>query len=135
MKILVTMGRRYGYKKCPLDEVWIRDEEAIDTFFVTMEEYLWDITDREINLQSIIHGCAPGEDMLVARFCSKWRHISEERYPADWETYGKSAGPKRNLDMLFRGKPDLVVAFPGGSGTEHMITQARKNNVPVRIVE
>jgi hypothetical protein len=33
---------------------------------------------------------------------------------------GKKAGPLRNQRMLDEGRPDLVVAFPGGGGTEDM---------------
>ncbi len=127
MRILVTMGRRYGYKliKDRPTEYYIVDHGAVGEFFVALEQYLpeGDLT--------IIHGCAPGEDMLVARFCHKWRHVSEERYPADWETYGKAAGPKRNLKMLEEGKPDLCLAFPGGSGTNHMVKQCLKAGVLV----
>lgn len=32
----------------------------------------------------------------------------------------------RNRDMLLEGKPDLIVAFPGGNGTKHMVTIAAK---------
>jgi hypothetical protein len=33
--------------------------------------------------------------------------------------------------MLVEGKPDFVVAFPGGRGTANMIMQARQAGVPV----
>ena len=33
--------------------------------------------------------------------------------------------------MLAEGKPDLVVAFPGGAGTANMIEQARAAGVRV----
>ena len=46
---------------------------------------------------------------------------------AQWTKYGKSAGPIRNAEMLRFGKPQLVVAFPGGDGTENMIGQAKPN--------
>jgi predicted polyphosphate/ATP-dependent NAD kinase len=32
--------------------------------------------------------------------------------------------------MLVEGLPDLVVAFPGGSGTANMIAQAKRAHVP-----
>jgi predicted Rossmann-fold nucleotide-binding protein len=34
--------------------------------------------------------------------------------------------------MLSEGKPDLVIAFPGGRGTADMIRQAKEAGVPVR---
>src|SRR5688500_9769837 len=72
----------------------------------------------------IISGMARGADTIavdwaVVNFCN-W-----SEYPADWARYGKSAGPIRNLQMLEEGKPDLVVAFPGGRGTTNMVKLAR----------
>jgi hypothetical protein len=50
---------------------------------------------------------------------------------AEWETLGRKAGPIRNERMLTEGKPDLVVAFPGGRGTAHMTRLAREAGVEV----
>jgi len=40
----------------------------------------------------------------------------------EWDELGKKAGPLRNQRMLDEGKPDLVVAFPGGGGTKDMVS-------------
>lgn len=56
-----------------------------------------------------------------------------EEYKADWDTYGLAAGPLRNQRMLDEGKPDVVLAFPGGKGTADMVARARKAGV--RVVE
>lgn len=80
----------------------------------------------------IIHGDAPGADQCA----EQWVHVnwcSVERYPADWEKHGRAAGPIRNARMLKEGKPDLVVAFPGGRGTADMVKQARAAGV--RVIE
>jgi hypothetical protein len=45
------------------------------------------------------------------------------------------AGPIRNQRMLVEGKPDLVVAFPGGKGTAGMVTLARNAGVDVIMVD
>ena len=37
--------------------------------------------------------------------------------------------------MLRTCKPEIVVAFPGGSGTEHMIEISRKAGVTVHVIE
>ena len=57
--------------------------------------------------------------------------VPEIACPADWETFGKSAGYTRNKYMLVHHKPTLVVAFPGGKGTFNMTDIARRANVPV----
>lgn len=47
---------------------------------------------------------------------------------------GSKAGPIRNAWMLTWGKPDLVLAFPGESGTENMVLKADLAGVTVRRV-
>ena len=37
--------------------------------------------------------------------------------------------------MLDEGKPDLVVAFPGGTGTADMIRRAKKAGVEVKEIK
>lgn len=78
----------------------------------------------------IISGKARGADMLsidwaVCRYCS-W-----SEYPADWKQHGRKAGPIRNQYMLDHGKPDVVVAFPGGTGTNDMVRRAKRAGVEV----
>jgi predicted Rossmann-fold nucleotide-binding protein len=58
------------------------------------------------------------------------RGISEESHPANWNAWGRAAGPRRNQEMLMR-KPNLVVAFPGGEGTADMVQKAIAAGVKV----
>lgn len=81
----------------------------------------------------VIHGAARGADALAATWAAAYG-IPAQPFPADWETYGRAAGHVRNARMLAEGKPDLVVAFPGGRGTEDMKRRARKAGVEVREV-
>ena len=57
--------------------------------------------------------------------------------PADWETYGRAAGPIRNKQMLDMGA-NIVYAFHQkiecSKGTMNMIKQAKKQGVPVFLV-
>lgn len=78
----------------------------------------------------IIQGGAKGADFL-ARVWAKDRNVLFEEYPANWKKYGKGAGGVRNQQMLEEGKPDLVIAFPGGSGTADMVRRAKKAGVEV----
>lgn len=57
--------------------------------------------------------------------------ISVTPYPAAWTTEGKGAGPRRNRRMIEVDRPDMVVAFPGGSGTLDTIRYAQKLSIPV----
>jgi hypothetical protein len=82
----------------------------------------------------LIEGEARGADRM-----SKWwaeaYDIEIEEYPAEWGKHGRKAGYLRNVRMLEQGKPDLVVAFPGGKGTAMMIELAEKAGVEVRKID
>jgi hypothetical protein len=81
----------------------------------------------------LISGGATGADTLGIRW-AKYRKVPCEVYPADWTRYGKSAGPKRNIKMIESGI-DVLLAFPGGRGTKHMIDSCRKRNIKVVEIE
>lgn len=52
-------------------------------------------------------------------------------FEADWRRLGGSAGPIRNATMLREFQPDYVLAFPGGRGTNDMVSKARSAGVIV----
>ena len=54
-------------------------------------------------------------------------------YPADWGTQGKAAGILRNMKMLAEEVPDLVLAFPGGRGTDDMVRRSQRAGIEVRM--
>lgn len=85
---------------------------------------------RAKGLSYIIHGGARGVD----EFAGDWGHgflVPVRVFHADWERHGKRAGPIRNQQMIDEGRPDLVVAFPGGAGTADMVRRARKAGIDV----
>jgi YspA, cpYpsA-related SLOG family len=77
------------------------------------------LTNEEKSVMTIIHGDAQGADK-GAHYFAEAMGLKELSFPANWEKYGKSAGPKRNRQMLEEASPDLVIAFPGGKGTFNM---------------
>jgi hypothetical protein len=84
----------------------------------------------------LIHGGAKGADRIAHVWASK-RNVKVEYYKiteADWSLHGNAAGPIRNQEMLDKGKPDLVIAFPSKNsvGTYDMIDRAGIVGVPVR---
>jgi predicted Rossmann-fold nucleotide-binding protein len=80
---------------------------------------------------TIICGAANGADRLAADWAF-YRGVSLDLYPAEWRKHGKSAGPIRNQKMIDEGKPDLVIAFPGGRGTADMVRRAQDAGIEVR---
>jgi hypothetical protein len=84
----------------------------------------------------IIHGNARGADKIAERK-AKEHGLTVKGYSADWNRYGKAAGPIRNERMLLEGRPDRVVAFHNdlskSRGTADMLRQAEKRGVAFEI--
>ena len=82
----------------------------------------------------IVSGGAKGADTLGEQYAKK-NGFEIERYLADWDTYGKSAGPRRNKIMA--EVSDYVICFWDGKsrGTKSMIEYARQFNKPLKIKE
>lgn len=115
MKILVTGGRDY-------------EDQA--TFDRVMDQISMELQ----RVVCIIQGGARGADEL-ARGWAFERMCPVMTFPANWDRFGRGAGPIRNEWMLEYGQPDLVVAFPGGKGTAHMVKIATEAGVAVRVIE
>ena len=77
----------------------------------------------------LVHGAATGADSLAAEQWAAWG-CPCEAHPAQWNKYGKSAGPIRNREMLDSGI-DMLIAFPGGRGTAHMVDLCLRAGVPI----
>jgi len=80
----------------------------------------------------VIHGNAWGADTLAGSWAAL-NKVALDIFVADWNKHRKSAGTMRNQLMLTVGKPDLVIAFPGGKGTADMVQRAKRANVVVQI--
>ncbi len=80
----------------------------------------------------IISGTARGADSLGEKYALE-RGYAVERFPADWQQYGKTAGPIRN--RLMADNADALIVFWDGQskGTQNMIMEAKKKGVAVRI--
>ncbi len=78
----------------------------------------------------VIHGAARGADTLAEEWALK-HGKGVHRFPANWQRDGKAAGPIRNQAMLDKGRPDMVIAFPGGRGTADMVRRAKAAGLKV----
>lgn len=80
----------------------------------------------------IVSGGARGVDYLGELF-AKDHGVLIKVFPADWKTYGKRAGPLRNLQMAEYAQA-LIAVWDGESrGTANMIAQAREHDLDVFI--
>lgn len=131
-RVLVCGGRDFGCpdRRRPLPpEVIARGNREVLTLFWEL-----DSLDQERRVTRLISGGARGADSL-AELWARSRLIPIDLFPANWNRDGKAAGPIRNRRMLEEGRPDLVVAFPGGSGTANMVRIATAAGVPVRLIQ
>lgn len=92
------------------------------------------LDEHAASAECICHGGAPGADSLAGEWAQN-RGIECRVFHADWERHGRAAGPIRNQQMLTEFAPTLVVAFPGGRGTNDMIFKAARADVPVRLIK
>lgn len=94
--------------------------------------YLWEALDtllKDKPVHFIIQGGARGADALADDWATQ-HGIHSVTVHALWKRYGPGAGPKRNEAMLML-EPDLVIAFPGGRGTDNMIQLAKEAMIQV----
>lgn len=90
----------------------------------------------------IVHGGAKGADALAAKY-AEWYWYEQSIYHADWEHYGKSAGPRRNKDMIegvlsvAGRKRSVLIAFHlnNSPGTRHAIDYATERGMKVKVIE
>jgi len=115
MKILVCGGRDYDDK--------VAFDREMDRISMELQRVV-----------CIIHGGAPGADRLADVWALE-RMLPVMRFDAQWQRLGRAAGPIRNGWMIEYGKPDLVVAFPGGRGTADMVRQATEAAIAVQEIK
>ncbi len=79
-----------------------------------------------------ISGTCKGADALGERY-AKENNYKIEYYPAQWEKYGKKAGPIRNRQMA--EVADYIICFWDGKSldTKSMIKYSKEINKPLRI--
>jgi hypothetical protein len=82
----------------------------------------------------IVQGGAIGVDSFAYQWAVE-NHVATQTYKPDWNKYGRSAGFKRNNEMLDT-KPDLVLAFWDGvsNGTRHTFAGARARGIPTEVI-
>jgi hypothetical protein len=111
--IVCTGGRKY------LDTVAV--DRALRWALAVAE-----VTDGTLD---VMVGSARGADTLVREWCAE-HGVDCTVFVADWKRHGYGAGPIRNSVMI-KLLPDLVIAFPGGPGTNDCVRRAALAGIPV----
>lgn len=102
-------------------------------YYDQRQSLFWNLDRLVLRPELLVNGGATGADALSTEW-AKLRGISFKEYPvldADWKQFGFGAGPRRNTHMLKDAQPALVIAFPGGRGTNDMVRKAERAGVPV----
>ena len=126
MRVLVCGGRTFGV--APYNGTSETVERAL--FEAAWLFRALDRLHERKPITVLIHGAAAGADTHAGAW-AKRRGVEVKPYPADWKTHPRTAGSIRNRLMLTDGRPELVVAFPGGKGTANMVALARGAGVQV----
>lgn len=87
------------------------------------------VTESGFEISSVVCGMAKGVDSLGLRYATE-NNLPVEKFPAEWERFGKSAGYRRNVQM--GEAADALIAITTGSpGTRHMIDIATEKGLKV----
>ena len=80
----------------------------------------------------IVSGGAPGVDSMGERYARE-NDLVIARFVADWNAYGKAAGPKRNQQMSVYAHALLAIRKGGSPGTKDMIDRATIQGLQIYI--
>ena len=82
----------------------------------------------------VLSGHCRGVDLMGEAY-AKTKGYTVELHPADWQRYGRSAGPKRNKEMAAAAHA-LIAIWDGQSrGTKNMIDEARAAGLLIRVYQ
>jgi len=84
------------------------------------------------NFNHVVSGMARGADSMAVEYATK-KGLVLDKFPADWDTHGNSAGYRRNEEMAKHSH--VLLAFWDGEskGTKHMIDIALREGLEVHV--
>jgi hypothetical protein len=102
-----------------------RDITDTNTLLLAIADSGW-----KSEITEVVCGKARGVDTLGEQW-AKSHGIPVKEFPADWETHGKSAGPKRNRQMAEYAEA-LILVWDGKSrGSANMLQEAKKRGLKI----
>lgn len=85
------------------------------------------------DVTEVVCGLARGADTLGKHWAEE-HGIPVVEFPADWDTFGKSAGPRRNKQMLEYADGLIVFIWENSRGSANMLRQTIAARKPCFII-
>ena len=86
------------------------------------------------DITEVVSGGAKGVDALGEEWAYK-QQLHLMIFPADWDTYGRSAGIRRNKQMAAYADALIAVWDGQSKGTVHMVEEAKRQGLKVFVYE
>jgi hypothetical protein len=98
-----------------------------------LNKVLTDVCAEQRNV-TIVHGHCPTGADAMADWWGELAEVQVERHPANWKQWGKSAGFRRNAEMVLLGA-DVCVGFIRNKsrGATMTVDLATKAGIPVKV--
>jgi len=85
----------------------------------------------DFDITEVVSGECRGVDKLGEKWAEE-NGIPIKSFPANWERYGKAAGPMRNAEMAEYADSLILIWNPKVSrGSRSMYKEAQKRNLPI----
>lgn len=84
----------------------------------------------DLGVTEVVSGCANGVDTLGERW-AKENSVPVARFPAEWNKYGRGAGPIRNKEMAEYADALILIWDGQSKGSKNMLDVANKNGLRV----
>lgn len=108
--------------------VGYRNYNDYENFCIEVNKYL-----NGVKPEMIISGGATGVDTMAQRYAQEY-NIKMEIYLAEWNKYGKKAGPLRNSQIIKYSTDILAFVSKKSIGTIDTINKAIKENKKIKII-
>lgn len=92
------------------------------------------IQESGFDVTCVVSGAADGVDLLGERWAQA-RGIGVRSFPADWDRYGRGAGPRRNEEMACVGEALIALPCKHSRGTRDIIRRVKEKGLPLHVKE
>lgn len=91
------------------------------------------VDESGFEVDEVVCGMARGADTLGARWARE-HDVPVAEFPADWDRYGRAAGPMRNKQMAEYADALIVFIWDGSRGSANMLQRMERLRKPHFVV-